>query len=156
MRVIKITNNGHGSKEWLTYTHIVDEKSGVEISSAVHRIDYTHTVGEIPQATVHVHAGKLEVIAAAEFVVAQPEPINMLLFCPACHRQHVDAPNDLMDWHNPPHRSHLCAYCNLVWRPADVCTNGVEATETRGKNDTYSGFPHTSTSTSNGDPMTTF
>lgn len=35
-----------------------------------------------------------------------------------------------------PHRSHLCGTCGLVWRPADVPTNGVAAVKTRGEDDT--------------------
>lgn len=38
-------------------------------------------------------------------------------------------------WTNPPHRSHLCAGCGHVWRPADVPTNGVAAVKTHGKAD---------------------
>lgn len=62
-------------------------------------------------------------------------PIPMLLFCPRCHRQHVDAPQPEKDWTNPPHRSHECQNCGLVWRPADVPTNGVQAITTRGQRD---------------------
>jgi hypothetical protein len=83
-------------------------------------------------------------------------PIDMVLFCPSCGRQHIDEPavvgklfmchhSDPMTcscsnsrWHNPPHRSHLCHNpdCKTVWRPADVPTNGVAAIKTAGKNDT--------------------
>jgi hypothetical protein len=73
-------------------------------------------------------------------------PIDMVLHCPACGEQHVDAPEDaegqqhpdypvIEPWTNPPHRSHLCHGCGHIWRPADVPTNGVVATKTRGKND---------------------
>ncbi len=34
-----------------------------------------------------------------------------------------------------PHRSHLCHGCGHIWRPADVPTNGVVATKTKGKAD---------------------
>jgi hypothetical protein len=50
--------------------------------------------------------------------------------------QHIDEPDPERGWTNPPHRSHLCAGCELTWRPADVCTNGVAQTRTTGKNDT--------------------
>lgn len=73
------------------------------------------------------------------------KPIDMILHCPACHMQHVDAPGtmtscragmaELPPWTNPPHRSHLCASCGFVWRPADVPTNGVAAIKTAGKDD---------------------
>ncbi len=61
--------------------------------------------------------------------------VNLILYCPACGDQHVDAPNKVQGWFNPPHRSHLCHACGHIWRPADVETNGVIAIETRGKND---------------------
>lgn len=80
------------------------------------------------------------------------EPIDMVLHCPACGLQHVDAPEagsgyDLSgpddaetrwsnpEWTNPPHRSHLCHGCGHIWRPADVATNGVAAVKTKGKAD---------------------
>lgn len=84
-------------------------------------------------------------------------PIDMVLFCPVCHRQHIDATERdthawcdhckapsaapcydfCKAWTNPPHRSHLCHFCDSVWRPADVPTNGVQAIAARGQQDTY-------------------
>jgi hypothetical protein len=66
------------------------------------------------------------------------EPIRMVLWCPACGRQHLDAvPASDPGWTNPPHRSHKCASCDHVWRPADVSTEGVTVEEltTRGNVD---------------------
>jgi predicted RNA-binding Zn-ribbon protein involved in translation (DUF1610 family) len=85
-------------------------------------------------------------------------PINMVLHCPNCGEQHIDAPspdipgsvmrdgkwvdvpcvikaNDPNAWTNPPHRSHLCDACGHIWRPADVATNGVAEINTKGKKD---------------------
>ena len=77
-------------------------------------------------------------------------PINMILHCPKCGMQHIDAPDRLEQiihresgtvvdeqWTNPPHRSHLCHGCGCIWRPADVPTNGVRSITTRGKADTW-------------------
>lgn len=76
----------------------------------------------------------LESLAA---LASQAEPIDMVLHCPACGMQHIDAPKDhpLNPWLNPPHRSHLCHGCGHIWRPADVPTNGVQAVKTKGKAD---------------------
>lgn len=63
------------------------------------------------------------------------EPIDMLLWCPRCRAQHIDRPDGW--WRNPPHKSHLCNFCGLIWRPADVPTNGVSTIKTRGKDDTW-------------------
>lgn len=77
----------------------------------------------------------------------ETKPIDMVLHCPKCGMQHVDAPDDpfyggMSDasgfhprWENPPHRSHLCHTCGHIWRPADVPTNGVWAVKTKGKAD---------------------
>ena len=63
--------------------------------------------------------------AALAAVPRQPDaPIDMILHCPKCGVQHIDAPEG-EGWTNPPHRSHLCHTCATVWRPADVATNGV-------------------------------
>jgi rubredoxin len=60
--------------------------------------------------------------------------IDMILHCPDCGKQHIDAPTKI--WPNPPHRSHMCQFCGLVWRPADTETNGVERIKTHGAFDT--------------------
>jgi hypothetical protein len=82
-------------------------------------------------------------------------PIDMVLHCPDCGEQHIDAPETDEQytarlhesswwelgggkparWMNDPHRSHLCHSCGWVWRPADVFTNGVAAVMTRGQKD---------------------
>ena len=51
------------------------------------------------------------------------KPIPMLLFCPRCGKQHVDAPKG--DWTNPPHATHTCQFCDLNWRPSNALTEGV-------------------------------
>lgn len=68
-------------------------------------------------------------------VPRQPEPIPMILFCPTCGVQHIDAPDLSVNWLNPPHCSHKCAYCQHVWRPADVPTVGVKDIHTVGQHD---------------------
>lgn len=82
----------------------------------------------------------------------QPAPIDIILYCPNCGKQHIDAPDenrsgfdcfndpkpsDLLGWINPPHRSHLCHDCGCIWRPADVASNGVASVKTEGKADTW-------------------
>lgn len=75
-------------------------------------------------------------------------PIDMILHCPKCGRQHIDSiEHDRwvgrdnceevgeMTWNNPPHRSHLCHGCGFIWRPADIPTNGVASIQTKGTND---------------------
>lgn len=101
----------------------------------------------------------VEAHASAPLLAELPvKPIDMVLHCPACGMQHIDAPKPCdmgmgceqagvcyasavgqpercTAWDNPPHRSHLCHGCGHIWRPADVPTNGVQAVKTRGKND---------------------
>lgn len=62
-------------------------------------------------------------------------PIDMVLFCPKCGTQHVDAPEPGTAWTNPPHKSHLCKSCKHIWRPCDQATNGVERINTVGAAD---------------------
>lgn len=63
------------------------------------------------------------------------KPIDMVLHCPRCGRQHIDAPDEAKGWDNPAHRSHLCGHCNYIWRPCDQPTNGVLALQTKGEKD---------------------
>lgn len=88
----------------------------------------------------------------------EAKPIDMILHCPNCGKQHIDEPKactmgmecgsvgvcyaaamgepDRCDaWANEPHRSHLCHGCGYIWRPADVATNGVKGIKTRGRDD---------------------
>lgn len=83
-----------------------------------------------------VQSSRRSEIAAWE-EMAKPPPVDVLLFCPRCHAQHIDAPEVGTGWANPPHKSHLCHQCGTVWRPADVPTNGVAAIATRGERDTW-------------------
>jgi uncharacterized protein YlaI len=60
-------------------------------------------------------------------------PIKMILFCPVCHHQHIDAPEpgspaDYLNakrWTNPPHKTHLCHGCGNLWKPSLHATEGV-------------------------------
>ncbi len=73
---------------------------------------------------------------ALQAAISAQGPVPMVLHCPRCRLQHIDAPDERTpDWQNPPHRSHLCHGCGLIWRPADVPTIGVERTQTTGKSD---------------------
>jgi hypothetical protein len=84
----------------------------------------------------------LSIRAARQVPAADSPPIDMILHCPACHLQHIDAPDERTpDWKNAPHRSHLCHGCGHIWRPADVPTNGVQAIATKGKADSPAAVP---------------
>lgn len=73
---------------------------------------------------------------AASFEHQLLAPIDLVLFCPRCHEQHVDAPEPEKEWTNPPHKSHLCHKCGMIWRPCDRPTNGVRSINTMGAHDT--------------------
>jgi len=60
------------------------------------------------------------------------EPIPVVIHCPRCRAQHIDGPDPKKDWDNPPHKSHLCHKCGLIWRTADVPTTGVASLKTVG------------------------
>ncbi len=105
---------------------------------------------EKPPANAEQIAAEIERLRRA--FAAVDKPIPMILHCPVCNLQHIDAPehvlvwtggsapepsHDEVVWENPPHRSHLCHACGCIWRPADVATEGVASIETRGKADTW-------------------
>lgn len=105
-------------------------------------------------ASAFAHAGFVHALLD-RVEEAETKPIDMVLYCPNCGEQHVDAPEGpsqrpgdspevalgmaLLDgaWTNPPHRSHLCHSCGTIWRPADVPTNGVTEIKTQGKADSW-------------------
>lgn len=101
--------------------------------------------GKRPMPTPEeLHAWALKLGTPGEGEPGLP-PINMVLYCPFCGIKHIDGPeahfhdkgDGIKTWGNPPHKSHLCHGCGCIWRPADVPTNGVASTATRGKNDTW-------------------
>jgi hypothetical protein len=46
----------------------------------------------------------------------------MLLWCPLCGARHIDTG----EFATKPHHTHACQTCGMVWRPAIVCTVGVQ------------------------------
>lgn len=101
-------------------------------------------VARLEDDNSHLTTERDDLQSALSYVLTPMAPIPMVLHCPACGRQHVDAPDDgpgdkALAWTNPPHRSHLCRTCMCVWRPADVPTTGVKEIETRGRADNWSG-----------------
>lgn len=48
-------------------------------------------------------------------------PVAMLLWCPSCHRRHIDTDK----FASKVHHTHACQSCGMVWRPALVPTVGV-------------------------------
>lgn len=82
-----------------------------------------------------VHQGALFRLNFWRKLAEAREPVPMILFCPKCGTRHIDQPDPANGWDKHPHRSHLCASCGLIWRPADICTVGVEKIETRGRLD---------------------
>lgn len=87
---------------------------------------------ELDAANDNHMRGRAEAILQA---MCELVPVRMLLFCPQCGTQHVDAPDPARNWSNPPHRSHECQHCLHVWRPADVATTGVALLRSRGQRD---------------------
>lgn len=51
-----------------------------------------------------------------------PPAIPMILTCPSCGVRHVDKG----EFATKLHHTHACQSCGLVWRPAIVCTVGVQ------------------------------
>lgn len=50
--------------------------------------------------------------------------LRALIWCPACHRQHVDEG----EWVTREHKTHRCVGeggCGFEWRPMDTATVGV-------------------------------
>lgn len=113
---------------------------------------------ELPNVRMYARGLTRQLWFAWMAAVKNRPPIDMVLLCPECGAQHIDVPkacdmgvgcteagscyaaahgepNLCRHWTNPPHRSHPCAVCAHIWRPADVPTNGVAAIKTKGKND---------------------
>lgn len=125
---------------------------------AKYREDFPATLARYEAAdkeTAHLDRTKRVIVDHDGQYIAIP----MILWCPNCGTQHIDAAEphkatchayqvppevDVKRqqggctcdrWANPPHRSHLCHECGEIWRPADVPTTGVKEIETRGKDD---------------------
>lgn len=98
--------------------------------------DYDGSVMTNPDAEWWAMKKKRDALQAR--VKELERPIPMVLFCPACNEQHIDAPEPDSGWDNPPHKSHLCHRCGTVWRPTDkVYTTGVAFIDTLGASDNW-------------------
>ncbi len=62
----------------------------------------------------------------AKLVEYSEEPVDVVLYCPACKTQHIDG-YESASWKNPPHKTHLCHFCGELWTPSRRATNGVRA-----------------------------
>lgn len=145
---ITMTNNFDPTKDLASATE--------HTASLAERLNYGANQARVinkcfsPGVLVQPHPEEL-LREAAAYV---SKPIDVVLFCPACREQHIDAPEDwdpsdhpdagggkmnplAKPWSNPPHKSHLCHHCRHIWRAADVPTNGVRQPRTRGTRDTY-------------------
>lgn len=50
------------------------------------------------------------------------DPVPLIMSCPACGERHVDGGA----FAHKPHHTHACQHCGMCWRPAVVCTVGVQ------------------------------
>lgn len=110
--------------------------------------------GQVPTNLLRSLIAQHDPLAAVSSIEV-PVPaarIDMIIYCPACGLQHIDEPESDEayasrlttggidpQWTNPDHRSHLCRKedggCGFIFRPADVCTNGIAKVKTRGSAD---------------------
>lgn len=69
------------------------------------------------------------------------EPSSEHFVMPVCPVAECPCVQFKIAWDNPPHKSHLCRTedggCGIIWRPADVPTNGVAEIKTKGEKDTW-------------------
>lgn len=93
--------------------------------SPVWRFDINSPHGYFKQAhdALKAHLRNVWVPWALDRMRMDNEPIPMVLHCPTCHQQHVDAPGP--GWDNPPHSTHLCSGCGGLFRPSHRRTVGV-------------------------------
>ena len=66
--------------------------------------------------------GKPRIMSAVIDQDPEHATIPMILTCPACSARHVDKGV----FAAKPHHTHACQSCGHVWRPAIVCTVGVQ------------------------------
>lgn len=85
---------------------------------------------DAPEPDVCIHCGLEKHWHSGEFSSAMQRGTNRM----------VKVCDQFEEWTNPLHKSHLCHSCGIVWRPADVPTNGVAEIKTRGKEDTWNRF----------------
>lgn len=66
--------------------------------------------------------GMMALIFSPEEGEQENPSIPMLLWCPECGERHID----VGEFSTKPHYTHACQHCGMVWRPAIVCTVGVQ------------------------------
>lgn len=134
----------HEQERWITAESALaaaqarEERMRTALEAIAAQCDSSSAAGHDPMQAEYCDYKEHKIARAA---LGAPEgqspPIPMVLHCPKCGLQHVDAPEPEVGWTNPPHKSHLCHGCRTVWRPAAVPTNGVLSVEPRGERDTW-------------------
>jgi hypothetical protein len=113
-----------------------EDKKILKIFNVNYAVSLFKKMAEDPIGSIFKIVGRYDDTVELQSMLILPtheQPIDMLLFCPACDTQHVDKTDKV--WTNPPHRTHQCQFCDHLWRPADIPTNGVATISTKGKND---------------------
>lgn len=95
------------------------------LEEAIHRARYLHSEPGPMDRSDAEYADRIAGAVRKWLAQQMPGPIPMVLHCPACGVQHIDEPSE--GWDNPPHRSHKCGGCGVIWRAADIPTVGVWA-----------------------------
>ena len=83
-------------------------------------------------------SANVDEVSCDECLKAMP-PEHLILFCPACNKQHLDVPDGEIDWSTHLHRTHKCVNtpegpntgCGNLWRPKKTPTFGVASVEAR-------------------------
>jgi hypothetical protein len=127
----------------LTDAGMTDEEIGTELAASPRTLARWRTSrpGIRPLTRHLLKRSLIELFAARAALASIPTvPIPLILHCPKCGLQHIDAPDGRTpEWTNPPHKSHLCHGCGCIWRPCDQPTEGVATIETSGKADNWVG-----------------
>lgn len=109
------------------HTFGIDNDGKSKVNSTIKRInddslmEVQFYTGSLHDAAQLNHALKFCTIIEIEI-----KPIDMIMLCPQCGRQHIDNSQPEKEWTNPPHKTHQCQYCSHEWRPCNYPTNGVE------------------------------
>lgn len=99
--------------------------NGVDLTDRTKRLDvrYPEALWEVANIIANdVHGDRIRKLTAEVYALRNPPPVPMILRCPVCHMRHIDKG----DFSAHPHHTHACQECGECWRPAVVCTVGVQ------------------------------
>jgi len=110
-RWLTLSNRAHNRYVLTVESHVADLQAAIRDHAGAYADTILETLAQKYQRRLDLGFTLLK----------QSAPVEMVLRCPRCKRQHVD----MGEWATKKHRVHACQFCAHEWRPFNYNTVGI-------------------------------